>query len=1014
MYCSHCSSLFLWWIRLLSISIFVRSWTTTNQLKYGRSLVRMMSAVPTNKEIPYSLEDLLLPENHAEVRVKSPRYDPSKDGSFGEAKFPRVKRGSFERDAAKKSKYSPTKVRLRTSNVNSTRSSASLNQVSAQAKELLLLVGNGKIEEMLQLLSATKSWALYAVLLKEFNLLITELCDKGYIEPCGAVLDDMRRRGIKPTRISYTIIVSRAGAWQKVNLAEAYFARMIADGIKADAQAYNSLISVYAKSGDVDKASRILVQMDQEDVAPTVVTFNTLIESCARMGKVHAAQEMLLMMKTRGLHPDERSFSAVVQACCQAGEVDAAFNLVQKMDFDGIKPAAITYSSLLHGLGKTGDLERAYQVLDLMKAGGINPNVVTMSSLVYACGRHDKLDLAIKIYREMLRSVNEEDRPNSITCSTLVDACLKAGKVAKAFAVVKDMRSHQIPLTEVTYTSLITELTRLKKLDMLLGGIMGEPPTRGKKQYEQQGQGQSDLLTTAETDLLPRNSSSGSRGDVFPGSSKTISADEEMTTTKSKAAGDSRAVAGPTLKMMRQTAPHLNAGIAFNAVQTAAAATGSVKSPAIAAGGLKSSGVEEASLGGQYFDPSAPVESALETAAELMQTFREGCNHQAVVSVYEALKTRYGTTPSARMYKILLSSLDEDSKRRAEESDKLSVGGTEGSTTNDSNNSDNNNIATTAAMDRSEQERKKKQAPASASASHRQQSLLTSSRPSFLAPTTSVAAATSYPSPLPNTDGHSQQGPWVSKNLDQEGSGVKIPGKRLRHDELFRLYLVFQEMRIAGVQADAATYNTLINACASVGDLEKALETVETMQLEGIEPDVVTYTSLLKACGINAGHGTVLLAEEIFAQMQQRTNHFSNYVEPTELTFQRLMQVHLNAGSQDYLRNKGWVNRSNGHMVDTKRIWELLEDMLKRGLKPGISSFRSCVKAALLDCDVEKGRALLIMIRGQTRVGFDYMCWDLIANIFAMHGLEEDESDLRREIEYMRNREIAMQFERYS
>ena len=944
------------------------------------------------------MEDLLLPENQnqEEIRVKSPRYDPTKDGSFGEGKFPRVKRGSFERDAAKKSKYSPTKVRLRTSNKNMTHSSASFNQVSPHAKELLLLAGTGKIEEMLQLLSATKSWALYAVLLKEFNLLVTALCDNGYIEPCGAVLDDMRRRGIKPTRITFTTIVSRAGAWQKVSLAEAYFARMISDGIKADAQAYNSLISAYAKSGDVDKASRILIQMDQEGVAPTVVTFNTLIESCARMGKVQSAQEMLLMMKTRGLHPDERSFSAVVQACCQAGEVDAAFNLVQKMDLDGIKPAAITYSSLLHGLGKTGDLERAYQVLNLMKAGGINPNVVTMSSLVYACGKHDKLDLAIKIYREMLRSVNEEDRPNSITCSTLVDACLKAGKVAKAFAVVKDMRSHQIPLTEVTYTSLITELTRLKKLDMLLGGLMGEPPTRGKKQQLQQGEGQNDLLATTESDLLPHNSSGGSRGDVFPGSSKTISADEEdaITTTKTRAAGDSKSIAGPTLKMMRQTAPHLNAGIAISTTQTAAATTTVIAAAGTTGSVVRSSAiaadVHEASSASLYFDPSSSVESALETAAELMQTFREGCNHQAVVSVYEALKTHYGTTPSARMYKILLSSLDEDSKRRAEESDNLSSSGI------DSNNG-NDNIA--------ELERRKKQS---------------SSRqiPTVSVTVTSASySSSSSSSSSSSTEGHGQQGSWISKNVEQESSsgGSKTPGlggKRLRHDELFRLYLVFQEMRIAGVQADAATYNTLINACASVGDLEKALETVETMQLEGIEPDVVTYTSLLKACGINAGHGTVLLAEEIFAQMQQRTNHFSNYVEPTELTFQRLMQVHLNAGSQDYVRNKGWVNRNHGHMVDTKRIWELLEDMLKRGLKPGISSFRSCVKAALLDCDVEKGRALLIMIRGQTRVGFDYMSWDLIANIFAMHGLEEDESDLRREIEFMRNREIAMQFER--
>ena len=121
-----------------------------------------------------------------------------------------------------------------------------------------------------------------------------------------------------------------------------------------------------------------------------------------------------------------------------------------------------------------GDLARAFEVLDKMKLGGIRPNVVTMSSLVYSCGKHGKLDLAIQIYREMLRSTDEEDRPNSITCSSLVDACLKAGKVAKAFAVVQDMRARKVPLTEVTYTSLITELTRLKQLDRILEAVVGD------------------------------------------------------------------------------------------------------------------------------------------------------------------------------------------------------------------------------------------------------------------------------------------------------------------------------------------------------------------------------------------------------------------------------------------------------------------------------------------------------------------------------------------------------------
>jgi pentatricopeptide repeat domain-containing protein 1 len=55
-------------------------------------------------------------------------------------------------------------------------------------------------------------------------------------------------------------------------------------------------------------------------------------------------------------------------------------------------------------------------------------------------------------------------------------------------------------------------------------------------------------------------------------------------------------------------------------------------------------------------------------------------------------------------------------------------------------------------------------------------------------------------------------------------------------------------MRRAGIEADTAVYNTLINACANCGELEKGLETLETMRSAGIEPDVITFTSLIKAC----------------------------------------------------------------------------------------------------------------------------------------------------------------------
>ena len=56
-------------------------------------------------------------------------------------------------------------------------------------------------------------------------------------------------------------------------------------------------------------------------------------------------------------------------------------------------------------------------------------------------------------------------------------------------------------------------------------------------------------------------------------------------------------------------------------------------------------------------------------------------------------------------------------------------------------------------------------------------------------------------------------------------------------------------------------------------------------------------THIVQACGINGRDGTVELAEELFSAMQQRTNHFSSYIAPTELTYQRLMQVRVSLSS---------------------------------------------------------------------------------------------------------------------
>jgi len=75
--------------------------------------------------------------------------------------------------------------------------------------------------------------------------------------------------------------------------------------------------------------------------------------------------------------------------------------------------------------------------------------------------------------------------------------------------------------------------------------------------------------------------------------------------------------------------------------------------------------------------------------------------------------------------------------------------------------------------------------------------------------------------------------------IESSSSDNEYESRQQRHNELFRLYLVFQEMRTAGIQPDAATYNTLIHACTGAGDLEKAFEAIQEMQADGLAPGII-------------------------------------------------------------------------------------------------------------------------------------------------------------------------------
>ena len=75
----------------------------------------------------------------------------------------------------------------------------------------------------------------------------------------------------------------------------------------------------------------------------------------------------------------------------------------------------------------------------------------------------------------------------------------------------------------------------------------------------------------------------------------------------------------------------------------------------------------------------------------------------------------------------------------------------------------------------------------------------------------------------------------------------------------------------------------------------------------------------------------------------------------------------------------------------------------EKGSKAWGSEFRACVKAAAIEGDVDRALAMLLVIRDQTRIGFDFRSWQAVAYLCSLTDRKEDEFLLRREIEERNN-----------
>ncbi|CAO2839557.1 unnamed protein product [Amaranthus hypochondriacus] len=170
-----------------------------------------------------------------------------------------------------------------------------------------------------------------------------------------AYFNEMRARGIAPTKISYTTLMKAFALSGQPKLASQVFEEMLKDPrVRVDQVAWNMLVEGYCKMGLIEEAKTVVERMREHGFHPDVATYGSLANGIALARKPGEALILWNEVKERcaprgeedannssippPIKPDEGLLDTLADICVRAAFFRKALEIVACMEENGISP----------------------------------------------------------------------------------------------------------------------------------------------------------------------------------------------------------------------------------------------------------------------------------------------------------------------------------------------------------------------------------------------------------------------------------------------------------------------------------------------------------------------------------------------------------------------------------------------------------------------------------------------------------------------------------------------------
>lgn len=231
-----------------------------------------------------------------------------------------------------------------------------------------------------------------------YNILLKGYCKQLQIEQARELLKEMADdAGIQPDVVSYNILIDGCILVDDSAGALAFFNEMRAKGIAPTKVSYTTLMKAFALSGQPKLAHRVFDEMlNDPRVKADTIAWNMLVEGYCRLGLIEEAKKVIEKMKENGLHPDVATYGSLANGIAFArrpGEALLLWNEVKercRVDKEGgksessfapLKPDEGLLDTLADICVRAAFFRKALEIVACMEEYGISPNKIKFTRI---------------------------------------------------------------------------------------------------------------------------------------------------------------------------------------------------------------------------------------------------------------------------------------------------------------------------------------------------------------------------------------------------------------------------------------------------------------------------------------------------------------------------------------------------------------------------------------------------------------------------------------------------------